>query len=163
MFTRYLTLIFVLLSPRFAFAQGGATGAISGTVQDQSSAVVPKAKVEITGMAGTVRTLESDASGDFTAPLLPVGTYTVTISATGFAETRLTSVEVRVTETTRLTAVIQPQTIATQVNVEAQIANVETTNAVTGQSVSSQTIRTLPLATPLTRQRFSAAVAEAGG
>ncbi|HLH02106.1 MAG TPA: carboxypeptidase-like regulatory domain-containing protein [Bryobacteraceae bacterium] len=144
---RALGLLFALIAPLVAFGQGGATGAISGTVQDQSSAVIPKAKVEIAGVAGTTRTLETDAGGNFTAPLLPVGTYTVTISAPGFAETRLTSVDVRVTETTKLTAVLQPQTLATQVNVEAQIANVETTSAVTGQSVSSQTIRTLPLAT----------------
>ena len=143
---------FVLLSTipllaLLAFGQGGATGAISGTVQDQSAAVIPKAKVEIGGSTGTTRALETDSGGTFTAPLLPVGAYTVTISAPGFAETRLAAVEVRVTETTRLTVVLQPKTLATQLNVEAQIANVETTSAVTGQSVSSQTIRTLPLAT----------------
>jgi hypothetical protein len=143
---------FVLLSTipllaLLAFGQGGATGAISGTVQDQSAAVIPKAKIEIGGSTGTTRALETDSGGTFTAPLLPVGAYTVTISAPGFAETRLAGVEVRVTETTRLTVVLQPKTLATQLNVEAQIANVETTSAVTGQSVSSQTIRTLPLAT----------------
>lgn len=136
-----------LAAPVMLWAQGGATGAISGIVQDQSSAVVPKAKVEISGVTGTVRNLETDTSGSFTAPLLPVGSYTIVISAPGFAQTRLSSVEVRVTETTRLTATLQPEAVATQVNVQAQIANVETTNAATGQSLSSQTIRTLPLAT----------------
>jgi Carboxypeptidase regulatory-like domain len=144
---RFITLAAFLATPVLLLAQGGATGAISGTVQDQSSAVIPKAKVEISGGTGTARTLETDAGGIFTAPLLPVGTYTIVISAPGFAETRLSSVEVRVTETTRLTAVLQPQAVATQVNVQAQIANVETTNAATGQSLSSYTISTLPLAT----------------
>ena len=148
MFIRLFLFLSTALSlVNLAWGQGGATGAISGTVQDQSSAFIPKAKVEISGSTGIVRTLETDSGGTFTAPLLPVGAYTIVIAAPGFGETRLSSVDVRVTETTRLTAILQPQAVATQVNVQAQIANVETSNAVTGQSLSSQTIGALPLAT----------------
>ncbi|MBV8071900.1 MAG: carboxypeptidase regulatory-like domain-containing protein, partial [Acidobacteriaceae bacterium] len=136
-------------------AQGGATGAISGTVQDQSSAVVPRAQIEIAGSEGTVRHVESDASGSFTVPLLPVGSYTLLIKAPGFAETRLSAVEVRVTETTKLTAVLRPRSIATQVDVQARVANVETTSAVTGQSLTAATITTLPLATQNFQQLLS--------
>ncbi len=141
----FLFLSFLL--PSMLLAQGGATGAISGIVQDQSSAVIPKAQIEITGTAGTARHAESDATGNFTAPLLPVGTYTIVITAPGFAETRISGVNVTVTETTRLTAVLRPRSLATQVDVQAQVANVETTSAVTGQSLGSRTIETLPLAT----------------
>lgn len=137
----------LLLAPSLIWAQGGATGAISGTVQDQSGAVIPRAKVEISGPTGLARTLAADPSGIFTAPLLPAGAYTLVITAPGFAETRVSTVEVRVTETTRLTAMLQPQALATQVNVQAQIASVETSNATTGQSLSGSTIRALPLAT----------------
>jgi hypothetical protein len=139
-------LIAVML-PVLANAQGGATGAVTGVVQDQTSAAVAHAQVQITGSEGTVRTVVTDASGDFTAPLLPVGTYTITITAPGFAETHVEEVDVRVTETTRLTAVLRPKTLATQVDVHAQVANVETTSAATGQSVGSGIIRALPLAT----------------
>jgi hypothetical protein len=140
-------LFFSFLVPSILLAQGGATGAISGVVQDQSSAVVPKAQIAISGTAGTVRHVESDATGNFTAPLLPVGTYTIVITAPGFAETRISGVNVTVTETTRLTAVLRPRSLATQVDVQAQVASVETTSAVTGQSLGSRTIETLPLAT----------------
>ncbi len=140
-------LYFSLFVPSIVLAQGGATGAISGVVQDQSAAVVPKAQIELSGMAGTVRHVESDATGNFTAPLLPVGSYTIIITAPGFAETRVSGVNVTVTETTRLTAVLRPRSLATQVDVQAQVANVETTNAATGQSLGSRTIETLPLAT----------------
>ncbi len=141
------SLLWFAVLPGIALAQGGATGAISGIIQDQTSAVVPKAHIEISGVAGTVRRVESDANGNFTEPLLPAGMYTIAITAPGFAETRISNVEVRVTETTRLTAVLRPQSIATQVNVQAQIANVETTSAAMGQSLNSRTIETLPLAT----------------
>jgi Carboxypeptidase regulatory-like domain len=144
-----LTILLLCFSfaPSIVMAQGGATGAISGTVEDQSSAVVPKAHIQISGTEGTVRHLESDVNGSFTVPLLPVGNYTIVITAPGFAETRFTNVEVRVTETTRMTAVLRPRSLATQVDVQAQVANVETTSAVTGQSLTSRTIETLPLAT----------------
>src|SRR5205823_2315179 len=54
---------------------------------------------------------------------------------------------VRVTETTRMTAVLRPRSLATQIDVQAQVAYVETTSAVTGQSLTSRTIENLPLAT----------------
>ena len=71
-----------------AFAQGGATGAINGTVQDPSGALVANAEVRVTNHDTNVleRTVQTGADGTFTAPLLPVGTYTVTIRAAGFAE-----------------------------------------------------------------------------
>ena len=144
---RLTAFLLAAILPAALFGQGGATGAISGTVQDQSSAIVPNAQVQITGAAGTVRSVQTDTTGSFTAPLLPVGTYTITITAPGFAETRIAAVEVRVTETSRLTVVLRPRTLATQVDVQAQLASVETTSAVTGQSLSSQTIGSLPLAT----------------
>jgi hypothetical protein len=80
-----------------AFAQGGATGAISGTVQDPSEGAVPRAKVEITNeeTREVVRNLTTDTSGLFTAPLLPVGSYSVQVSAAGFATTKFPGVLVR--------------------------------------------------------------------
>ncbi len=163
MHRRLLAFIFCLVTPAILLAQGGATGAISGTVQDQSSAVVPKAQVQITGASGTVRNLVTDANGSFTAPLLPAGTYTITITAPGFAEARLSSVEVRVTEITRLTATLRPRALATQVDVQAQVANVETTTAVTGQSLTSRTIESLPLATQNFQQLLTLSSGTASG
>jgi hypothetical protein len=56
-----------------AFAQGGATGAIDGVVQDQSGAVVANAKASVTSKATSevLRQVTTDASGLFTATLLP--------------------------------------------------------------------------------------------
>ena len=71
-----------------AFAQGGATGAISGTVEDTSGASVANAEVRITNQATNVveRTVNTGADGSFTAPLLPVGTYSLAVSSSGFAQ-----------------------------------------------------------------------------
>jgi len=99
------------------WAQGGATGAITGQVVDASGAVVPGASVRIVNHAtGQVaRTLKTDASGSFTALLLPVATYDVTVSAPGFAQGTVNGVDVRITETTRMTAKLVPQTVRQEV------------------------------------------------
>ncbi|HEX4210134.1 MAG TPA: carboxypeptidase-like regulatory domain-containing protein, partial [Candidatus Binataceae bacterium] len=61
-----------------AFAQGGATGAIIGTIEDPSGAFVSNAEVHITNQETGVleRSVTSGADGSFTAPLLPAGKYT---------------------------------------------------------------------------------------
>ena len=58
------------------FAQGGATGAIAGTVQDPSGALVANADVRITNQQTNVleRSVKTGSDGSFIAPLLPVGT-----------------------------------------------------------------------------------------
>src|SRR5215472_16052225 len=131
------------------FAQGGATGAITGTVVDPTGAVVANADIRIINQdtGETTRSAKADASGEFTANLLPVGTYTLNISAPGFGETKVTNIVVRVTETTRLTAKVAPLKVLEKVEVQAEVQTIETTAATTGQALDSRTIRDLPLAT----------------
>ena len=132
-----------------AFAQGGATGAITGTIQDPSGAVVAGAEVRITNQETGVleRSVTSGADGSFTAPLLPAGEYTVRVHGAGFAEASFRDIEVRVTETTRLIAKLKTQAVQQQVEVQALVQQVDTTDATTGQAIESSTIKNLPLAT----------------
>jgi Carboxypeptidase regulatory-like domain len=130
-------------------AQGGPSGALSGTLEDSSHAVIANAQVEIVSAATgeRVRLLSTNSSGLFTATLLPVGTYTVQVSASGFAKATVHDVAVRVTETTRLTVTLKTATVQEKVDVTAEIADVKTTDATTGSSLGSRAISTLPLAT----------------
>jgi hypothetical protein len=132
-----------------AFAQGGATGAITGTVQDPSGAFVASADVRITNQETGVleRSVKTGADGSFTAPLLPVGTYTVNVQASGFSEAKFPDIAVRVTETTRMTAKLSTQSVQQQIEVQAEVQTVDTSDATTGQAIESTTIRALPLAT----------------
>src|SRR5581483_10239772 len=131
-------LLLAVLSTVQVLAQGGATGAITGTVQDPTGAFVANADVRI---------LKTDANGSFTAPLLPVGTYTVQVESTGFTPAKFQGIVVRVTETTRMSAKLAPLQVMEKVEVQAEVQQVETTTAATGQAIESQTIRELPLAT----------------
>lgn len=148
---RFLAML-LLSSLSFAslvFAQGGATGAISGVVQDASGAVLAGAQVNITSEATgeVIRQTTTDSSGAFTASLLPVGTYAVIVTAKGFPNTKYPGVVVRITETTRMTATLKPATVQEVVDVQSQVEQVNTSDATTGQSLGTQTINDLPLAT----------------
>lgn len=132
-----------------AFGQGGATGAITGTVQDPSGALVANAEVRITNQETGVleRAVKTGPDGGFTAPLLPVGTYNVSVQAPGFSQAQFHDIAVRVTETTRMTAKLATQSVQQQIEVQAQVQMVNTSDATTGQAIESNTIRALPLAT----------------
>jgi hypothetical protein len=141
--------LFMAVFTGMMFAQGGATGAIGGVVQDATGAVIANAKVSIRGEATgeVLRQLTTDTSGLFTASLLPVGSYTVEVTAAGFPDTKFPGVVVRITETTRMTAVLKVSVVKEVVEVQSQVEQVNTTDATTGQSVGAQTIADLPLAT----------------
>src|SRR5713226_9743591 len=148
-FTSLFVLIFLLGSAEKTCAQGGATGAITGTVQDPSGGAIASAKVEIVSEATgqVVRDLTTVSSGSFTATLLPVGSYSVGVSAAGFATTKFTGVLVRVTETTRMTAALKVTQASETVIVSAEVATINTANAATGEALDATTVSTLPLPT----------------
>ncbi|HZW80546.1 MAG TPA: carboxypeptidase-like regulatory domain-containing protein [Candidatus Deferrimicrobiaceae bacterium] len=141
--------LFMAVSTGATFAQGGATGAISGVVQDASGAVIANAKVNLKSEATgeVLRQVTTDSSGLFTATLLPVGNYSVEVTASGFPVTTFPGVIVRITETTRMTATLKVNTVRQVVEVQSQVEQVNTTDATTGQSLGAQTITDLPLAT----------------
>ncbi|MGA3089530.1 MAG: carboxypeptidase-like regulatory domain-containing protein [Terriglobales bacterium] len=144
-----LSLSLSVLMGSLAFAQGGATGAISGVVQDASGAVIANAQISVKSEATgeVLRQTKTDASGLFNATLLPVGNYTVEVNAAGFPDTKYPGVTVRITETTRITASLKLSAVKEIVEVESEAEQIDTTDATTGESLSSNTIATLPLAT----------------
>jgi hypothetical protein len=141
--------VFILSCSLQLFAQGGATGAISGTVQDTSGAVLAGAKIEVTNEATgeLVRTVTADSSGLFSVLLLPIGTYTVQVTATGLGTVKFAGIAVNITETTRMTAVLKPEVVKEVVEVKSEVAQVNTADATTGESLGSTTITSMPLAT----------------
>ena len=132
-----------------AYGQGGATGAISGSVVDTSGGSVAGADVQIidTRTEVVVRKLSTGSDGSFVVTLLPPGTYSVVVNKSGFSQAKADGIEVRVTETTKVTITLKPGSVSEKVEISAQVTTVETTNATTGQSLGTETVRELPLAT----------------
>ena len=76
------------------------TGSIAGTVTDPSGAVVPNATVTITDTDKNVvvRTLTTGGSGEYSAPGLPIGHYSVSVEASGFQTYRQTGISLNVND-----------------------------------------------------------------
>jgi hypothetical protein len=146
-----------LLSLPAVHAQGGATGAISGSVIDSSGASVADAEIQIINAATEVlvRKASTASDGSFVATLLPPGSYFVVVNKSGFSEAKAEGIEVRVTETTKVTIGLKPGSVSEKVEITAAVTSVETTNATTGQSIGTQTVRDLPLATQNYQQLLS--------
>lgn len=79
-------MILFLLCTLLPVAAQETTGTILGTVTDSSGAVVPGATISIanTDKNAVLRKVTSGKDGSFTAPLLPIGHYSVTVEAQGF-------------------------------------------------------------------------------
>src|SRR5262249_15299190 len=71
------------------------TGQLSGTVTDQSGAVIPHANISLKNqLSGDTRRTVSNSEGVFAFAAVPTGEYTVTIEAQGFAKWERTGVKV---------------------------------------------------------------------
>src|SRR3984957_10772905 len=80
----------ILLGGNAAKGQGIITGSISGTVVDSTGAVIPAASVTVTDLAkGTSFNTKAESDGNCAFPALPIGTYSLTITSSGFATTRI--------------------------------------------------------------------------
>src|ERR1051325_10702301 len=86
-------LALLLLVPAAAFAQQGQ---IAGSVRDTSDALMPGVTVEVTSPAliERVRMTITDSSGAYRITNLPVGTYKVSFSLSGFKKEDRTDIEV---------------------------------------------------------------------
>src|SRR5262245_22519382 len=85
MSTRQLALLAFVLGVGVAQAQINSTSSLSGTITDSSGALVPGAAVVVENKeTGTRYSAAAGANGAFTVPSLPAGTYSVTVTQTGF-------------------------------------------------------------------------------
>ena len=109
---KFAVVVFLLtgFSSGQVYGQGGATGAISGVVVDSSGASIADAEVQITDRRTETlaRKITAGPDGSFTVTLLPPGTYYLLVNKSGFSQSRADSIEVRVTETTRVSIALKP-------------------------------------------------------
>jgi hypothetical protein len=138
-----------LLIPVGLQAQGGATGAITGTVFDQQGSAVSGAIIVVTNVATGQKEREvvSTGSGTFNVPSLSPGTYSVEITATGFSRFLIENVLVQVTETSSVIATLAIGKVTETVTVHDVVVPVELTSATTGETIGAETASTLPLST----------------
>src|SRR6266436_10055461 len=99
------------------FSQG-SNGRILGVITDQSGGVVAGATVTIIDKdRGVARTLTTDDAGEYNAPNLIPGTYTVHADAKGFSRLDRENLAVGVGKEVRVDLILQPGTQAQTVTV----------------------------------------------
>jgi hypothetical protein len=143
-----LFLCFLFVAP--VYSQGTQTGGITGVITDQGGALVKGATVDVVSetTGRSVRTVTVGDDGAFTATLLPPGTYRLEVTSANFKKAVVAGVKVNITETTRQDVSLEVGRIQEVVNVEAAPSLINPSSAQTGQALDSQTLSTLPLASP---------------
>src|SRR5262245_57335541 len=107
------------------------TGSISGIAKDPTGAVVANATVVITNTDTglTVRTLKTDGAGEYSAPLLPIGHYKVTVEASGFKTFVRQNIELNVNDKLTVNAALQVGSTTESVLVEGTPLQVDLNSA----------------------------------
>lgn len=121
-------------------------GRILGTVTDSSGAVVPGATVVVTNSAtGVSRSLKTGSAGEYVAPNLEPGPYTITAEATNFKKAEHPSVSLEVAKDVRIDFKLSPGATSETVVVTEEAPMVDTTTDVLGGTFSNTAINQLPL------------------
>src|SRR5271163_2650353 len=122
-------------------------GAIAGVIEDSSGAVVPNAKLTATERStGTVYHAVSSSSGSYIFPNVRIGTYDLTVNATGFKSPTLTGIEVQVATTAAVDVKLSAGGVNESVTVEANAPTLQSESSDIGTVVSAKQILDLPLA-----------------
>ncbi len=135
----------VLLFSLSLFSQGNF-GRILGTVTDESGGVVSGATVTVLDtQRGVARTLTTDQAGEYSAPTLIPGDYTVRVEAKGFKRVDRQNVVLEVGKEVRVDLTVQPGDQAQTITVTEAAPLVETTNATLGGTLNNTDINDMPL------------------
>ena len=140
-----VVLAFALNASQTLYAQVDS-GAILGTVKDQSGAVIPGAKVTVTneGTSFTLSTVTRSDGGYIFSPLR-IGTYAVEAEFQGFQKAIRPHVTVNVQQQVVADFSLTPGQVVQTVEVTASTTLLQTQNAAVGQVVNSRSVNDLPL------------------
>src|SRR5215468_936911 len=122
------------------------TGSISGSVQDSSGGAVPGAKVTITNIeTGLIRQLKCGDSGQFRAPVLPIGIYNIRVTKSGFAALERTDIPVTVGGVAAVTVVLNVGDVEETVTVQAAVEAIDPSQTDVSSLVDRNEIDALPI------------------
>ena len=129
---------------RFRAQVVGAT--LSGTVTDQTGALIPNAKISIKDVAtGVTRSVTADSAGFYNVPNLVPGTYEITITATGFTTEVRSGVTLQVGAQQVLNIAMRVGQVTQTVEVTGAAPTVQLASSSVSAVVNSTTVRELPL------------------
>jgi Carboxypeptidase regulatory-like domain/TonB dependent receptor len=142
---KYLALILISALASLANAQVD-TGSISGTVRDQSGAIIQNAVVEVTNpSSGSSFSSRTNRDGIYAVVDLRPGTYNVSVSNPGFQSTTKSGIDVRVQDRLAIDFDLKLGETSTSVSVQDSAPLLETETSSLGHVVEEKEIQSLPL------------------
>ncbi len=142
--TIVLTIFSALLT--MSVAAQTITGAFTGTLADQSGAVVPNAKVTATNVGTNVTyAAQSNDSGVYNLLFLPVGSYTLAAEVKGFKRATAGPFGLQVNQTARIDFKLEVGETTQSVEITAAAPVLQTESTQTGESLGSKQLTELPL------------------
>jgi hypothetical protein len=146
---RFLAIATLLTAIVFSVSTNGQTfrGTILGTVTDTSGAAVSGATVSVKNTGtGLLRTVNTGDDGSYSAPELPIGTYSVTVEKSGFKVGLVNGISVEVSTERRADVVLQPGDVSQTVEVSGDtLPQVESTSNTLGGIIESTVVTNLPV------------------
>lgn len=128
-----------------ALAFGQTSGTISGSVKDETGALLPNAKVVVTSVTtGERREVTTSTSGQYAVPFLSPGDYRLEASMTGFGTSVINTV-LGVTERINVDILLKPAGVAESVEVTSTAPLLQTETAALGRVVEGTAVKELPL------------------
>ena len=138
-------LIAATLFPRPVAAQA-VTGTILGTITDDTGGILPGATVTLTHTeTGRTRVVVADSGGEFTAPSLPTGTYTLVAELQGFKSISIGEIRLGVDQRLRFGVKLEVGAVSETITVTGASPLVQTSSSELGTTVNEEQIRQLPL------------------
>ena len=141
LFVIYATLALLRLP-----ALGQGLGTISGTVTDQSGAVVPSSTVTATqSQTGTTTEVKTNERGSFTFPSLPPASYSISVVASGFKKFEVKGVVLQADQSQLVNAVLQLGEASQTISVAANAIQVDTSTSTVSHVIDQGRVNDLPL------------------
>ena len=123
-----------------------AAGTINVSVEDPSGAVVAGASVHVANVnTGLDRAGATNERGEFVAPFLPVGEYTISAEHPGFKKATQSRLQLRVDQTAAVRFTLQPGEVRDTIEVTATTPLLDSESSSLGQVIENKKIVDLPL------------------
>src|SRR5271169_3921348 len=135
-----------LLLPVASLFGQSERGTITGVVHDSSGAVVPNAKVTIVSQAtNTTLTMTTNDAGEYTAPSLQIGAYTVKITKEGFKTSEVRGIALDASQTVRADVTLEVGSSTQAIEVMASAVQLQTEDAKSSTTIQNKLVNDLPL------------------
>ena len=139
-------LLLVFFSAAFGLAAQQTGGSISGTIKDQTGAIIPRVAITAKNVATQVtNTVRTNGSGAYSFLSLPIGTYELQVRLSGFKDYRKTNIALNVNDALREDIVLEVGMASETVEVSANAAHVNTNSATLGQVIGGRSVVDQPL------------------